>query len=56
MLPINPSSMSAGMCEAQAPLLGAEVHRSRHAENKRKKEWGGENGAHMYISAGDIRL
>lgn len=46
--------MSAGMCGAQAPLLGAEAHRSRHAENegKRKGSGGGEWGTQVYLSWG----
>lgn len=48
--------MSAGVCGAQAPLLGAEAHRSRHAENEGKRKESGEgNGAQVCISAGDRR-
>lgn len=45
-MPANPSSMLAGVCGAQAPLLGAQIHRSRHAENDRKRRVGEKEMAH----------
>ena len=50
---VNLSSMSTSVCRAQAPLLGAEVHRSRYAKNEReRKGWGEGNGPRVHISAG----
>ena len=54
-LSINPSSMAAGVCGAQAPLLRAEVHRSRHAKNERERKGWGQGKGHRSISAGNIR-